>query len=432
MQLITLDMETYYSKDYGLKKLTTEAYIRDEKFEVIGVATKVNGQPTRWFSGSHAETKAYLDSLDIPNSYLLAHNAAFDGAILAWQFGIKPKYYLDTLSMARPITGATVGGSLAALAKKFNLGAKGTEVLDALGKRREDFQPQELAAYGEYCKNDVEITYALYHILKEQSTPKEQYIIDLMVRMFTDPVIKLDIECLNEHLANVQAKKEKLMGLIDSSIGRDALMSNPKFAEVLVKLGVTPPMKTSLRTGKETYAFGKTDVEFKALLEHEDPRVQAVVSARLGVKSTLEETRTESFIAIGRRGALPIMLNYYGAHTGRACLVGDTEISVLRNGIPTCIMLQDLLSDDLVWDGEAYVAHDGLVDQGELEVIEYDGIIGTPDHRVYVYEVEGEVELREASKRGYTLRTAEVPSNYEIALGSPNRSGKEQAGEGFI
>jgi DNA polymerase I-like protein with 3'-5' exonuclease and polymerase domains len=318
MRLITLDMETYYSKDYGLKKLTTEAYIRDEKFEVIGVGTKVNGQPTRWFSGSHAETKAYLDSLDIPNSYLLAHNAAFDGAILAWQFGIKPKYYLDTLSMSRPITGATVGGSLAALAKKFNLGAKGTEVLDALGKRREDFQPQELAAYGEYCKNDVEITYALYHILKEQSTLKEQYIIDLMIRMFTDPVIKLDIECLNEHLTNVQAKKEKLMGLIDSSIGRDALMSNPKFAEVLIKLGVTPPMKTSIRTGKETYAFGKTDVEFKALLEHPDPRVQAVVSARLGVKSTLEETRTESFIAIGRRGALPIMLNYYGAHTGRA------------------------------------------------------------------------------------------------------------------
>jgi len=318
MNLITLDFETYYDKEYGLKKLTTEAYIRDEKFEVIGVSSKVNGQPTHWFSGSFEETKAYLESLDIPNSYLLAHNAAFDGAILAWRFGIKPKYYLDTLSMARPITGMTVGGSLAALAKKFNLGAKGTEVVNALGKRRKDFQPSELAAYGEYCKNDTELTYKLFHILKEQSTPKEQYIIDLMIRMYTDPVLVLDTATLEEHLSNVQIKKEKLMGMIDAAIGRDSLMSNPKFAEVLVKLGVTPPMKTSLRTGKETYAFGKTDVEFKALLEHPDPRVQAVVSARLGVKSTLEETRTESFIAIGKRGSLPIMLNYYGAHTGRA------------------------------------------------------------------------------------------------------------------
>jgi DNA polymerase len=95
-------------------------------------------------------------------------------------------------------------------------------------------------------------------------------------------------------------------------------MSNPQFAEVLKKMGVEPPTKISLRTGKEAYAFGKTDPEFKKLLDHEDERVQAVVSARLGVKSTLEETRTQSFIGIAERGPLPIMLNYYGAHTGRA------------------------------------------------------------------------------------------------------------------
>jgi DNA polymerase len=315
MRLITLDFETYYDKDYGLKKLTTEAYIRDPRFEVIGFAYKINEGPAIWVEGRGEDV---MRDLDIPNSYLIAHNMAFDGAILAWHYGIKPKYYLDTLSMARPITGLTVGGSLAALAKKFCLGEKGTEVVNALGKRLSDFSPQELDAYGEYCKNDVDITWNLYHVLKQYSTPKEMYIIDLMLRMYTDPVLQLDTKVLTEHLKNVQDKKEKLMALIDQSIGRESLMSNPKFAEVLVKLGVTPPTKTSLRTGKETYAFGKTDVEFKALLEHHDPRVQAVVSARLGVKSTLEETRTESFIAIGERGALPIMLNYYGAHTGRA------------------------------------------------------------------------------------------------------------------
>jgi DNA polymerase len=144
------------------------------------------------------------------------------------------------------------------------------------------------------------------------------FIIDLMLRMYTDPVLNLDRELLTEHLAEVRAKKERLMEKIDQSIGREALMSNPQFAEVLKKLGVEPPTKISLRTNKETYAFGKTDVAFKALLEHEDERVQAVVAARLGIKSTLEETRTESFIGIADRGCLPIMLNYYGAHTGRA------------------------------------------------------------------------------------------------------------------
>ncbi len=317
-RLVTLDFETYYDKEYSLSKMTTEAYIRDERFEVIGVAVKVNDYPTDWFSGSMDEIKKWLKALDWSNAYLLCHHTAFDGAILKWRFGIEPKFYLDTLSMSRPLTGLSVGGSLAALSKFYNIGKKGTEVINALGKKRVDFTSVDLEQYGNYCKNDTELTHTLFKILKEEVPNKELYVIDLMLRMFIDPTLELDANVLAEHLAKVQLKKELLMAKIDQSIGRDALMSNPQFAEVLKKLGVEPPTKISLRTGKEAYAFGKTDTAFKALLDHDDERVQAVVSARLGIKSTLEETRTASFIGISQRGSLPIMLNYYGAHTGRA------------------------------------------------------------------------------------------------------------------
>ena len=315
---ITFDAETYYDKEYSLSKITTERYIRDERFQLIGFGYKIDDGRSEWVTGSDDVIRDALNSLDIPNSNLICHNMAFDGAILAWQYGLVPKYYFDTLSMARPITGQTVGGSLAALAKKFMLGEKGKEVVNALGMRREDFGFVQMHAYGEYCKNDVDLTYTLFHILRQYTTPQELYIIDMMLRMYTMPIIELNKNILEHHLGEVQLKKDNLMARIDTSIGRDALMSNPKFAEVLQKLGVEPPMKVSARTGKETYAFGKTDVAFKQLLEHEDERVQAVVSARLGIKSTLEETRTEAFIGIAERGPLPIMLNYYGAHTGRA------------------------------------------------------------------------------------------------------------------
>jgi len=318
MKYITLDFETYYSKEFSLSKITTEAYIRDPQFEVIGFSYKVNDEPAQWVTGSDSKIAMSLAALDIENSYLICHNMAFDGAILAWRFGIKPKYYLDTLSMSRPITGLTVGGSLKALAEKYGIGVKGTEVINALGKHRADFSPYDLAKYGEYCNNDTELTWTLYNILKKENPPKELYIQDLMIRMFTDPVLELDKDVLIAHLNSVQEKKAKLMERIDLSIGRDALMSNPQFAEVLKKLGVEPPMKISLRTNKEAYAFSKTDYEFKALLEHPNTAVQAVVAARLGIKSTLEETRTESFLGIAKRGALPILLNYWGAHTGRA------------------------------------------------------------------------------------------------------------------
>ena len=317
-RLVTLDFETYYSKDYGLKKYTTEAYIRDPQFEVIGVAVKVDDYPTDWFSGTREEIKEWLSVIPWEEANLVCHNTAFDGAILAWHFGIRPRYYMDTLSMSRPLHGLNVGGSLAALAKHYGIGAKGNEVLDALGKKRVDFEPGELEKYGNYCKNDTELTYTLFKLLKPEIPNKEMYMIDLMLRMFIDPVLELDAGKLETHLINVQRKKEILMDRICNTIGRDALMSNPQFAEVLKKMWVEPPTKISLRTGKEAYAFGKTDPEFKKLLDHEDERVQAVVSARLGVKSTLEETRTQSFIGIAERGALPILLNYYGAHTGRA------------------------------------------------------------------------------------------------------------------
>lgn len=337
-RLVTLDFETYYSKDYGLKKYTTEAYIRDPQFEVIGVAVKVDDYPTDWFSGTKQEIKEWLSVIPWEEANLVCHNTAFDGAILAWHFGIRPRYYMDTLSMSRPLHGLSVGGSLAALAKHYGIGAKGTEVLNALGKKRVDFEPGELVEYGNYCKNDTELTYTLFNLLKPEIPAKEMYMIDMMLRMFIDPVLELDTGKLETHLINVQRKKEILMdrllrlddrfttenverrlaGESTEEIVRSMLMSNPQFAEVLKKLGVEPPTKISLRTGKEAYAFGKTDPEFKKLLDHEDERVQAVVSARLGVKSTLEETRTQAFLGIAERGPLPILLNYYGAHTGRA------------------------------------------------------------------------------------------------------------------
>ena len=47
MSLITIDFETYYTDtDLGFKKQTTEEYVRDPRFEVIGVAVQVDdGDP---------------------------------------------------------------------------------------------------------------------------------------------------------------------------------------------------------------------------------------------------------------------------------------------------------------------------------------------------------------------------------------------------
>jgi DNA polymerase len=320
MDIVTIDFETYYDKDFSLSKMTTEQYVRSSLFEIIGVGIKVNDYPTDWYSGDNPGK--FLKSLDYSKRAILCHNTAFDGAILSWHFGISPRLWLDTLGMARPLHNVTVGGSLAKLAAYYGLGKKGDEVVTALGKRKADFTEADLAQYGEYCKNDVNMTKALFDKLKVGFPSSELLVIDQTLRMYTDPVIELDVPLLKKHLEEVRTRKRTLIQDLGQGMGgaqavQDMLMSNDKFAEYLKRLGVEPPTKTSLKTGKESWAFAKTDKGMTDMLEHVDERVQAAVSARLGVKSTLEETRTEALIGVAGRGRLPIMLNYYGAHTGR-------------------------------------------------------------------------------------------------------------------
>ena len=326
MDIITLDFETYYSQTYSLSKMTTEEYVRGNEFEVIGVAVKVNDEETQWFSGTKEKTRQFLSQFDWGNSLALAHNAMFDAAILSWTFGIKPTAWLDTLSMARAIHTIEVGGSLAALATYYGLGVKGTEVLDAKGKYRLDFTPEELGRYGEYCINDVELTYALFQELMQEFPTFELKLVDLTIKMFSEPVLELDTNVLLAHLSNIKTKKEEFL----ENFAREDLMSNDKFAELLKGFGIKPPRKISATTGKEAWAFAKTDEGFKALLEHEDEEVQLLAAARLGVKSTIEETRTQRFLGIAERGVMPIPLRYYAAHTGR--WGGDDKINMQNLG----------------------------------------------------------------------------------------------------
>jgi DNA polymerase len=328
MKLITLDFETYYDSKIklGFKHQTTEEYVKDKRFEVIGVGVQVDDGAAEWFSGSHKEILDYLERLDIQGSALLCHNTLFDGCILSWCFGIKPAFMFDTLCMARALHGVEVGGSLAKLAERYSLGKKGDEVVMAEGKRRQDFDAFELARYGSYCKNDVDLTFRLFQELSSALPEDEFSLIDMTLRMFTEPVFEVDDALLIYRLEEVQAeKKELLNGLMEKlkcdteEAVRKKLASNKQFAKLLLDYGVTPPMKVSKTTGKETYALAKNDEGFLALTEDEDKFVQQLCSVRLGTKSTIEESRIQRFIDIGKRneGRLPIPLKYYGAHTGR-------------------------------------------------------------------------------------------------------------------
>ena len=313
MRTLVLDFETRWdSKEYTLSKLTTEEYIRSPKFKAFGLGWKWFGEDKKeWVT--HDDIPAWVSSIDWDNTNILAHNAQFDVSILAWVYGVRPKFILDSLSMARALRGVEVGNSLATLAEAFGLPPKGQAVHSTNGLAEITFEMEKELA--EYCLHDVFLCEEVFKRLVKGYPKNELKLIDMTLKMFINPVLELDKEILVDAIEIEKHKRESLLEKI--GIEESALASNDQFAKVLERLGVVPPRKISKTTGKEAYAFAKNDALFQALLNSDNEDIALICEARLKVKSTLERTRAQRFLDISERGTLPVPLNYYGAHTGR-------------------------------------------------------------------------------------------------------------------
>jgi DNA polymerase len=314
-QIITIDFETVWNTKYGytLRKMTTEEYIRDPRFKAFGACIHVYGsdEPIRWFGD--AELREYLDGVDWGRTAVLAHNAQFDVSIMEWRYNTRPCFIFDTLSMARALRGVEVGNSLAKLARDFGLPDKGTAVHSTNGVHELDATlERELA---EYCKHDVFLCEEIFRRLVDAYPSKELRLIDMTLKMYTRPVLRLDALMLHNAIEKEKEDRDALLQRL--GVEETALASNPKFAALLEKLNVVPPTKVSKTTGKQAFALAKNDALFQTLLNGEREDVALLCEARLRVKSTTERTRAQRFLDISQRGALPVPLSYYGAQTGR-------------------------------------------------------------------------------------------------------------------
>ncbi len=306
-----IDFETYYDDEYSLKKLSTTDYIRHPLFNVHSVV--LQWEDGRVVHAGAADVVRVLQEVDWASTGVVAHHAQFDGLILTHHFGHSPAFWYDTISMARNVLGVDVAFNLDALARR--LGFEGKQHGEALGatKGKRELTAHELEDLLTYNTFDVEQTMKVFKKLLPFVSERELRTIDTTIRMYAEPVLHIDAGRVERLLEEERAHKRALFSKVE---GAEWLSSAPAMAAKLLELGVEPPMKISARTGKPIYAFAQSDIEFKALLEHPVDAVRNLVEARLGVKSTLIETRATTIL---RRAGLPtpIYLNYCGARTGR-------------------------------------------------------------------------------------------------------------------
>ena len=327
LDVVTLDFETYYDTKLSLTKMTTMDYVKHDKFKVWGVGIKINDNDTEWFGED--ETEEALHQIDWSNARLVCHNTPFDGYILTHYYGLKPAYYCDTASMAR---GANPGQSarLKDVAERLFPNdpsmRKGDELINAKGIY--DLPPDIEEQIAGYCIQDVDLTYAIYNAFLEAAYPQsEMDLIDLTVRMFCEPSLKIDRERLTTYHEQEFNNAEQLIAA--SGYDRKQLASNPQFVEIIESLGIVVPTKPSPSNPNNSIpALGKNDAGFKQLAAMY-PEHQHIWDARVAVKSRLTETRSKRFLdAADDNDFIPAPLRYYAAHTGR---FGGTEKLNMQN-----------------------------------------------------------------------------------------------------
>lgn len=370
---VFIDFETYFDAEYSLSgpgKLPIDNYVFDPRFHIHGLALKAAHSPSTWLTGDQAIKDAF-SAINWSEAVVVAHNGYFDHFILSQIFGVRAKQWLCTMCMGRGLFGPDISNNLDSLAIRLGGEGKSDRVDFTRGKRQ--LSAAELTRLGKYAVNDNEECARCFYEMIQTYPPAELELIDLTLRMFVEPTLGLDLPLLEEFNREEVERKQQALAQVewvypyvaDEQISffevdksqkiKDTLMSNDKFEALLKKLKVKVPHKTSKATGAKTTAFAKSDAGFKKLLKNDDERVSQLAEARLAVKSTMGETRSQSFLNVGSR-PLPIQLLYFGSHSSRWSGQGGRNPQNLTKDSP---LRQAIVAP------QGYVL--GSVDSGQIE-----------------------------------------------------------------
>lgn len=379
-RLVSLDFETYYDADYTLKKLSTSEYIRDSRFKAQMMGIKVGNGKTRIVPPK--QIKAELAKINWSTHAVLCHNTQFDGFILSHHYGVHPAFLYDSLSMARGLHSNDIGAGLDEVSVYYGGHGKVAGALEqTLGVR--DWHKTLFNSTAIYCANDVDEMFRIFKAMLPKMPDDEIRLIDMITRMFTSPVLKVDLPRVEAELKRELDRRDVLMASVldpklyyddktvlktkaerelmgkerDTLIVKRIIGSNEKFADLLRAEGIEPPVKISpawikkpkdLRdeTDKWAYAFAKDDQKFielpnriddwgfdlnkpaqVKLMSIKQARIQSLVDVRIATKSTTNVTRAQRFLTAGANGMpLPCGYAYYRAHTGR--LGGNNKMNM--------------------------------------------------------------------------------------------------------
>ena len=408
---LSVDIETY--SDVDLKKAGLYKYAESPAFSVLLFAYSLDNGPVHVIDLACGESIPgdVVDALYSPHVLKHAYNAAFEIECLSRHFGRQLPVSQWRCTMMH---GLYVGypGSLDATGKALGLEEDKRKMAAGKALIRYFCTPcKPTKANGGRTRNLPHHDPGRWDLFKEYNAQDVVTEMEIERRLSSFPVPagvqtqwELDLE-INRRGVAVD------MGLVRGALSLDASRRAELIEEAQGITGLDNPNSVGQlagwlrdRTGEEIPKLTKEAVSDLLGEDSMPDDARRVLEIRQELGKTSNKKYNSLEAAVCADGRVRGLLQFYGANrTGRWCLAEGSLVRVkTMTGEVTEKPIERVAADDLVWDGCEWVHHGGVVYSGEKDVISWDGVTATPEHRVWVSE-DRKVPLGYAKENGLKL-----------------------------
>jgi len=416
--VLSLDVESRSGAD--LKKTGAARYFEDFHADVLCAAFALGDGPVQTWRRNEPPPQVWQDHV-LGGGLVSAHNAFFE--YLALKHVLGPKYgwavpkisqMRDTMAQCAAMSiPQSLDGAAQALALPVQKDKDGQRLIRKFcisRKARAGEKPwgtyfnapeahaEDFAKLVAYCAQDVEVERALRNLLVPLSEA-EQAVWELTIQM-NDRGVLLDLPLVKAMLKITDEAKERL----------DAALARATNWEVLACSQVSQLTAWLQRNGVPADKLNKNAIEDLLSSDLPEAARRAVEIRKEAAKTSTAKIKTMLDWAC-HDGRVRGLHAYHGASTGRWCLPWYTPVTVLRDGAVADVPIVEVSTSDLVWDGDEWVAHEGVVFSGYKEVMSYRGVVATPEHKVYVGQ-DIQMPLGEAAALQKDLWRGQPPLPY--------------------
>ena len=393
------DFESYGAVD--LAKCGSYRYIEDDSFEPLMLACAFDDEEVFIIDLAQGEDVPDIVWAAIFDDEItkVAWNAQFERTIFGRMAGhtLSPNSWKCAMvwaaSLSLPLalknaaavlkTGEQKDKEGERLIRYFSLPCKPTKANGGRTRNLPEHAPEDWELFKSYCLQDVRTERDIRKRLEHFPLPDHEWDFYHMDQRINDRGVLIDKELVEQAITCDLMLSEEMTKRAYELTGLENPNSVSQLKSWLEERGI--PVES---LGKKDVAALITDLDKHST----DGEALEMMKLRLQMAKSSVKKYQAAERCICEDGRARGLFQFSGANrTQRWCLAEGTQVLVKSlDGIVEEKPIEEVTMEDQVFDGDAWVHHEGVVYSGDKEVITWDGITATPEHMVFI---DGETKI---------------------------------------